>query len=99
MHTVQTAADPPNHGRMILATSGWTWNSRNAERKTVMAYRVIFFAIEFIILTLLSAYIRPGDLHALPLRRARTPRLDRRRPGRACAVGQGPRRLSLPGRG
>ena len=30
MHAVHTAADPPNHGRISLAMSGCTWNSRNA---------------------------------------------------------------------
>ena len=37
MHVVQTAADPPNHGRIILAMIGCTWNSRNAERRMVTA--------------------------------------------------------------
>jgi hypothetical protein len=33
----QTAVDPPNHGRIILAIMGWTWKSRNALRKMVVA--------------------------------------------------------------
>jgi hypothetical protein len=37
MQVVHTAADPPNHGRIILAMIGWTWKSRNAERKIVAA--------------------------------------------------------------
>jgi hypothetical protein len=37
MQTVQTAADPPNHGKMIFAMMSWTWNSRNALRKIVAA--------------------------------------------------------------
>ncbi len=36
MQVVQTDADPPNHGRMILAMIGCTWNSRNALKKMVM---------------------------------------------------------------
>ncbi|HSA90650.1 MAG TPA: hypothetical protein VLF42_12205 [Burkholderiales bacterium] len=35
---VQTAAEPPNHGRICLAMIGWTRNSRNDERKIVAAY-------------------------------------------------------------
>jgi hypothetical protein len=37
MHTVHTAAEPPNQGRIILAMIGCTWNSRNAERRMVTA--------------------------------------------------------------
>src|ERR1700681_2924680 len=37
MQLVQTAADPPNHGRMSLAMSGCTWKSRNALRRMVAA--------------------------------------------------------------
>ena len=37
MHVVHTAAEPPNHGRICLAMSGWTWKSRNALRKIVSA--------------------------------------------------------------
>ncbi len=41
MHVVQTLGDEPNHGRMYLAMSGWTWNSRKALRKTVEQNRRI----------------------------------------------------------
>src|SRR2546430_9293827 len=41
MHTVHTAALPPNHGRIILAISGCTWKSRKALRKIVTAYRIM----------------------------------------------------------
>jgi len=34
---VQTAAEPPNQGRMYLLTISWTWNSRKALRKRVAA--------------------------------------------------------------
>src|SRR5580658_3034227 len=37
MQLVQTAADPPNQGRMSLAMSGCTWKSRNALRRIVAA--------------------------------------------------------------
>jgi hypothetical protein len=37
MQAVQTAAEPPNHGNIILAMISWTWNSRNALRKIVVA--------------------------------------------------------------
>jgi hypothetical protein len=37
MHVVHPEADPPNHGRIILAMIGWTWKSRNALRKIVNA--------------------------------------------------------------
>src|SRR6185295_2231291 len=37
MQRVQTMAAPPNHGRICLARSGCTRNSRNALRKTVAA--------------------------------------------------------------
>jgi hypothetical protein len=37
MQIVHTAAVPPNHGRIILAMSGCTWNSRKALRKIVTA--------------------------------------------------------------
>src|ERR1700683_1768799 len=33
MQLVQTAADPPNQGRISLAMSGWTWNRRNRLRR------------------------------------------------------------------
>jgi len=33
---IQTAADPPNHGRIIFAIIGWTWKSRKALRKMVI---------------------------------------------------------------
>jgi hypothetical protein len=34
MQVVHTPGDAPNHGRMNLPISGWTWNSRNALRNT-----------------------------------------------------------------
>jgi hypothetical protein len=34
---VHTFADPPNHGRICFAVTGWTRNSRNADRKIVAA--------------------------------------------------------------
>ena len=37
MQVLQTDDDPPNHGKIIFATIGWIWNSRNADRKTVVA--------------------------------------------------------------
>jgi hypothetical protein len=37
MQVIQTAVDPPNHGRIILAIMGWTWNRRNALREMVVA--------------------------------------------------------------
>ena len=37
MQTVHTAADPPNQGRICLAMSGWTRNSRNELQKMVAA--------------------------------------------------------------
>ena len=37
MQVVQTAADPPNQGRMILAITGCTWNSRKALTRIVNA--------------------------------------------------------------
>src|SRR3954469_23983604 len=40
MHVVHTAALPPNHGRMRRAISGCTRNSRNDDRKMVMAYSI-----------------------------------------------------------
>src|SRR4051812_1935787 len=104
MHTVQTDADPPNQGRMILATSGCTWNSRNAERNTVVAYRRMFFADEFSIPALLSAYSLLEEVNAHvphPLRGMHShagcvddPRRTRARPGR-----EGARHLSLSGPG
>ena len=39
MQVVQTAEVPPNHGRIILAMTGWTSKSRKAESDMVMAYR------------------------------------------------------------
>jgi hypothetical protein len=38
MHVVQTAAVPPNHGRISRAISGCTMKSRNEERKIVAAW-------------------------------------------------------------
>jgi hypothetical protein len=37
MLVVQTAAEPPNHGRMCLLTINCTWNNRNALRNEVKA--------------------------------------------------------------
>ena len=37
MQLVQTAADPPNQGRISLAISGCTWKSRNALSRMVAA--------------------------------------------------------------
>jgi hypothetical protein len=37
MLALHTAAEPPNHGRIILAMSGCTWNNRKALRKMVTA--------------------------------------------------------------
>jgi hypothetical protein len=37
MQAVQTAAEPPNHGKISLAMISCTWNSRNALRKIVAA--------------------------------------------------------------
>ena len=34
-HVVHTAAEPPNHGRICLAMTGWTRNRRNALTKMV----------------------------------------------------------------
>jgi len=34
---VQTAAEPPNHGRICFAMIGWSRNSRNALVKIVRA--------------------------------------------------------------
>ncbi len=42
-HVVQTAAEPPNHGRICLAMMGCTRNSRNADVTIVMPYRIIEF--------------------------------------------------------
>jgi hypothetical protein len=33
----QTAGVPPNQGKMNLPIIGWTWKSKNAEMKTLMA--------------------------------------------------------------
>jgi hypothetical protein len=41
MAALHTAADPPNHGKMILAIRGCTWKSRKALRKIVVAERII----------------------------------------------------------
>src|SRR5262249_33234801 len=41
MQMVHTAAVPPNQGRMILAISGCTWNSRKALRKIVEANKAM----------------------------------------------------------
>jgi hypothetical protein len=35
MQVVQTAAEPPNHGRIILAMTGCTWNNRKALTRIV----------------------------------------------------------------
>ena len=35
MQVLQTADDPPNHGRIILAMTGCTSNNKKAERKMV----------------------------------------------------------------
>ena len=37
MHTLQTDEEPPNQGKICLAISGCTRNSRNADRKVVQA--------------------------------------------------------------
>jgi hypothetical protein len=37
MHVLQTAEEPPNHGRIIFAITGCTSNNRKAERKIVKA--------------------------------------------------------------
>jgi hypothetical protein len=37
MQVVQTAADPPNHGRIIFAMTSCTWKSRKALKKIVAA--------------------------------------------------------------
>jgi hypothetical protein len=37
MAALHTAAEPPNHGKIILAMSGCTWNKRKALRKIVAA--------------------------------------------------------------
>jgi hypothetical protein len=37
MQVVHTAGVPPNQGRMIFPIRGWTWNSRKALRKIVIA--------------------------------------------------------------
>ena len=39
MQVVHTAADPPNQGRICLAMTGWTRNSRKADRPIVAANR------------------------------------------------------------
>src|SRR4030067_1153709 len=38
MQVIQTAAEPPNHGRIILAIIGCIWKNRNALRKMVTEY-------------------------------------------------------------
>src|SRR5580704_4777908 len=40
MQLVQTAAEPPNQGRICLAMRGWTWNRRKALRTMVMPKRM-----------------------------------------------------------
>src|SRR5258706_15539527 len=40
MHVVQTAAVPPNHGRIWRAISGCTRNSRNDDKNMVAAYAI-----------------------------------------------------------
>jgi len=37
MQALHTAEEPPNQGRIALATIGWTAKSRKADRKTVRA--------------------------------------------------------------
>ena len=37
MQVTQTAVEPPNHGRIILAIMGWTWKSRNDPIKIMTA--------------------------------------------------------------
>ena len=39
MQVVQTAEVPPNHGRIILAMTGWTSKRRKADSEMVRAYR------------------------------------------------------------
>jgi hypothetical protein len=38
---VQTAEEPPNHGRIILAMTGWISKSRKADSDMVRAYKSI----------------------------------------------------------
>ena len=37
MQVVQTDGPPPNQGRIILLTIGWTWNNKKALMSTVAA--------------------------------------------------------------
>ena len=37
MQTIHVVALPPNHGRMYLASIGWTWNSRKPASAIVAA--------------------------------------------------------------
>jgi hypothetical protein len=39
MQVAQTAEVPPNHGRIILAMTGWTAKSRKADNEIVTAYK------------------------------------------------------------
>jgi hypothetical protein len=39
MHVVQTAAEPPNHGRISFEASGWTRNNRQALDRIVVPKR------------------------------------------------------------
>jgi hypothetical protein len=37
MAVIQTAADPPNQGKIIFAIMGWIWKSKKALRNMVKA--------------------------------------------------------------
>ena len=39
MQTIQVVALPPNHGRIYLASIGWTWNRRKPATPRVVAKR------------------------------------------------------------
>jgi nitrogen fixation/metabolism regulation signal transduction histidine kinase len=43
MLVVQTAADPPNHGRIYLLMINCTWNNNSALRKMVEPYITTVF--------------------------------------------------------
>src|ERR1039457_6242249 len=65
-HTVHTAADPPNQGRMILAIIGCTWNSRKALTTVVSAYsNMIGFDSSSLVAPAVLPPVRAG--HALEL--------------------------------
>ena len=55
MHVVQTADVPPNHGRIILAMTGWTSKSRKADKEMVRAYKSMACAEFYTLL-----HLRPG---------------------------------------